>query len=232
MKEKQKNIFTKVILLSFLILYLICIHVFAYWDIRNENLEAGKLIKESIGRWYVPKSGEPEVEIFDEKNPPNKEFTKGTLIYFIDKNGNKSLYTVYANKTDPNNPNYVPDNPTNNWAKGIQYVKNTIEYVPFNVYQSGDLVVFKGHLYEYTYGIKHNPNTTTGKNPDEKPALWKKRDDLLEFYTVDQLWFRYKVYLKGERVIHNDRLYVAQTSGYSQNPPDKGIANWRLYIGK
>lgn len=232
MKEKQKNIFTKVILLSFLILYLLCIHVFAYWDIRNENLEKGKLIKGSIGRWYVPKSGEPEVEIFDEKNQPNKEFTKGTLIYFIDKNGNKSLYTVYVNKTGPSNSHYVPDNPTSSWAKGIQYVKNTIEYVPFNVYEKGDLVVFNGHLYEYTYRIPHNPNTTTGKNPDERPGVWQNRDKLLDIYTLDQLWFRYKVYLEGERVVYKDRLYVAQTSGYSQNYPDKGKTHWRPYFTK
>lgn len=227
MKKIRKT--KKISLLFLLFLSLIGINIYA---MRGKGLIfPEKIIKNekiTIGKWYMPKNDEPPLIYFDAKNPPNYVLPQNAVIYFKDKNGNISIHTVLTpNGVDPSKPNFFPNDPVTTWTRPMEYSENTAEYRRTHNYYSGDLVFFNGKIYEYTYGIPHNPNTITELSPKASSSRWKERKDLQDRFPLDELWFRYKIYFEGDVIYYKKKYYKSLKSGFSNKFPEQEKDFWQ-----
>lgn len=221
MSRKRK---TKIInLITFFLILIISIPIYAKWEIRITNPK-NKIENQNkiIGKWYMPKPGEPQIIVLnknDKEQMDNFTAPAGTIVYYIDENGNAKVYTT-RRAIGKNDKFKFPDTDSTSKWFSMSYDDNSIDYSGRQRYVSGDLVVFKGKLYEYRNGgFGHDPNTEREVNPEENPKVWFLRDDLLEENEIEDIWFRYKIYFEGDIVFFKGKYYKALKSGYYNQEP-------------
>lgn len=222
MSRKRK---TKIInLITFFLILIISIPIYAKWEIRITNPK-NKIENQNtiIGKWYMPKPGEPQIIVLnknDKEQMDNFTAPAGTIVYYIDENGNAKVYTT--KKAIGKNERYkFPDTDSTSGWFAMSYDDNSENYSNRQKYSVGDLVMFEGKLYERL--SLYLPNVTKDTKPGEDPTSWALREELLNEQGMDNLWFRYKIYFEGDIVFFKGKYYKALKSGYYDKEPGKLI---------
>lgn len=217
MSRKRKT--RKINLITFFLFFVISINAYANWG-SGVRFPESKLTNENAitGKWYMPKPGEPQIIVLHKNNQEEMDnFTApaGTILYYIDENGNAKVYTTRKAIRKNERFKFPDTDSTTGWV-GMSYDDNSENYSGRQQYYNGDLVVFKEKIYEYSHPVAtpHNPNTSTQKNPEEEPRWWKRRDDLLNEHGIEGLWLRYKIYFEGDVVFFKGKYYKSLKSGY------------------
>ncbi|MDO5302100.1 MAG: hypothetical protein Q4E76_06345 [Tissierellia bacterium] len=185
-----------------------------------------------IGQWYRGadsfKPGDSTDVTPGEDYIPGKPYTPGDVIMGPDGSLHEILVDIPQNTVlDFNRPN--PD-----WTKPMEWTDDTPDYRWFHHYDRGDYVWYRGELYKYVYGIRHNPNTETQKSPGDTVTLkrWEEAPD-----APADMWIRTKVYMAGDVVSYSQngrapfRKYIAIKDYTSGDRPSNVQNSWR-YTGE
>ncbi|MDO5037609.1 MAG: hypothetical protein Q4E37_04825 [Tissierellia bacterium] len=201
--------------------------IYGYWggvlDPDRKRLREEAIL---IGRWYFndPKDTDaPEVIIFDPKNPPKETIESGTVIIYQNPDGTTTLYTARVN-INPKDPDFDPTKPNKDFLRPMKYAEDTKEYRSFHHYRRQDYTWHKGKLYQWLPLTGHNPNTVTQIEPGTNPSYWKEIDPKTQ---PENLWFRHVVYMAGEKVSYQGKIYEAILGGRSGFIPSSSVRVWK-----
>lgn len=196
--------------------------VHAYWfdfALPEEDSQSGVVV---IGYWSRLTPDGEDVIVFNPDNPPER-IKKGALVIAHHDDGSLVVYQS-LHDLKKGDPDYDPRYPNKQWTQRMTYSEDTAEYRWFHHYNSGDLVIYNGRIYEYNYFIPHNPNTETERVPGYGIRWSVYSEDPTSPY-----WYRYKVYDQGDIVIHQGNYYrslLDKNSGFYPHIQDNNA--WKL----
>ena len=197
---------------------------FAYWGGEGKAgndlaLSQGEL----IGRWYYMDpldSGAPEVVYFDVNNLPDTNIAAGSIIVYTDAEGVLTIFTALKN-VNPNRDGFDPGTMSDPDVHHALYAEDTAEYRGFHYYSQGDYTIYNGRLYRWLLKKDHVPKKDTQIAPDN-PNCWGEVS-LPEGISLDELWYRHKIYLEDKIVWYQGQYYRAVLAGRSGYYPDFGV---------
>lgn len=106
----------------------------------------------------------------------------------------------------------------------------TASYRWFHNYETGDYVIFKGELYQWQTQEPHKPLSSTAEKPGEGER-WQVVTLPPGVASVEELWFRYLNYDKGDRVWYAGQFYEAKEKPQSGLAPVAAPDVWAV-VGK
>lgn len=194
----------------------------------DPDLNSGGVVV--IGQWYQadPEDTQPpKIVTFDPKNPPTFPLKRGDIVLVRDENGETTGIYIVLGDVAPNQPNFDPTKPNNDWARPMSYAEDTRDYRWYHHYMRGDYVLYEGKLYRWNGIVNHNPNTVSQVRPGES-NYWQPASLPAGVSDVKDLWYRHKIYLVGERVWYQGAWYEAILSGRSGYEPSQTKAGvWK-----
>lgn len=215
-KKRVKNII--LILLICTIFQFTCTAYSVWFGEINYDAEYNKGTNIALGKWFFEYENSNQSYSLDEQffldgNITDDIIPKDTVVYFKNKEGVTTKFVaIIDGGVDLSDPkNRLPNDLNTSIFYKMKYAEVTSEYRASHQYYRYDLVTYNGRIYEYIWGITHNPNTSSAVAPTNK-RRWKDVTDEINKMglSLDKLWFRYCLYEEGDIVMSN---YNRRTSG-------------------